>query len=275
MRRVRATSEYGRVPVCPGWRGNGCRPGPVEGLTGGGRTPEPPAPVIERHCLGCAAGSAPGWLRNWTGRMVCGEPPRPWQARRSMDDADPRADLAPAAADPSAWHTASLRHDPSVPQASPPDHDPSVPQASPPDHDPSVPHASSPGHDPSVAQASPPDHDPDGPPLERKVRHDIWVLGLTVGVFGASFGVLATTAGLTAAQACAMSVLVFTGASQFAVVGVIGSGGSLGSALGRPCCWRPATPPTAWRWRPSWPGGRWAGVCWPPTWSSTSRRPWP
>lgn len=75
-------------------------------------------------------------------------------------------------------------------------------------------------------------HDPDGPPLGRKVRHDIWVLGLAVGVFGASFGVLATTAGLTVAQACAMSVLVFTGASQFAVVGVIGSGGSLGSALG-------------------------------------------
>ena len=80
--------------------------------------------------------------------------------------------------------------------------------------------------------ASFPHPDPDGPPLERKVRHDSWVLGLAVGVFGASFGVLATTAGLTVAQACAMSVLVFTGASQFAVVGVIGSGGSLGSALG-------------------------------------------
>ncbi|HEX6167880.1 MAG TPA: AzlC family ABC transporter permease, partial [Acidimicrobiales bacterium] len=75
--------------------------------------------------------------------------------------------------------------------------------------------------------ASPPHPDPDGPPLERKFRHDSWVLGLAVGVFGASFGVLATTAGLTVAQACAMSVLVFTGASQFAVVGVIGSGGSL------------------------------------------------
>ena len=71
-----------------------------------------------------------------------------------------------------------------------------------------------------------------GPDLAPKVRRDIWVLGVAVGVFGASFGVLATTAGLTVAQTCAMSVLVFTGASQFAVVGVLGSGGSLGSALG-------------------------------------------
>ncbi len=68
--------------------------------------------------------------------------------------------------------------------------------------------------------------------LARKARHDSWVLGVAVGVFGASFGVLATTAGLTVAQACAMSLLVFTGASQFAVVGVIGTGGTLGSALG-------------------------------------------
>jgi 4-azaleucine resistance transporter AzlC len=63
-------------------------------------------------------------------------------------------------------------------------------------------------------------------------RRSIWVLGLAVGVFGVSFGVLATTAGLSVAQACAMSVLVFTGASQFAVIGVLGAGGSLPSAFG-------------------------------------------
>jgi 4-azaleucine resistance transporter AzlC len=69
-------------------------------------------------------------------------------------------------------------------------------------------------------------------PLAARVRKDIWVLGAAVGVFGVSFGVLATTAGLTVAQACVMSVLVFTGASQFAVISVLGTGGSLGSALG-------------------------------------------
>jgi 4-azaleucine resistance transporter AzlC len=73
---------------------------------------------------------------------------------------------------------------------------------------------------------------PDDVPLAAKVRKDIWVLGAAVGVFGVSFGVLATTAGLSLAQACVMSVLVFTGASQFAVIGVLGTGGSLVSALG-------------------------------------------
>ena len=59
------------------------------------------------------------------------------------------------------------------------------------------------------------------------------MLGAAVGIFGASFGVLATTAGLTLAQACAMSVLVFTGASQFTVVGVIGRAGPWARPWGR------------------------------------------
>ena len=63
-------------------------------------------------------------------------------------------------------------------------------------------------------------------PLPREVRRNAAVLGAAVGAFGVSFGVLATTEGLTVAQACAMSLLVFTGASQFAVVGVVATGGS-------------------------------------------------
>lgn len=58
------------------------------------------------------------------------------------------------------------------------------------------------------------------------------MLGLAVGAFGISFGILAVSSGLSAAQACAMSLLVFTGASQFAAVGVIGAGGSTVAALG-------------------------------------------
>jgi predicted branched-subunit amino acid permease len=58
------------------------------------------------------------------------------------------------------------------------------------------------------------------------------VLGVAVGLFGTSFGVLATTAGLSVAQACVMSLVVFTGASQFAVVGILATGGSLASAFG-------------------------------------------
>jgi predicted branched-subunit amino acid permease len=42
-----------------------------------------------------------------------------------------------------------------------------------------------------------------------------------------SFGALSTIAGLSLLQTCALSVLMFTGASQFALVGVVGAGGSV------------------------------------------------
>jgi len=57
-------------------------------------------------------------------------------------------------------------------------------------------------------------------------------LGAAVGVFGVSFGVVATGAGLSVPMAGAMSLFVFTGATQFAAVGVIDSGGSALAALG-------------------------------------------
>jgi 4-azaleucine resistance transporter AzlC len=56
-------------------------------------------------------------------------------------------------------------------------------------------------------------------------------IGVAVGVYGISFGVLAVAAGLTPAQACVMSLVVFTGASQFAFVGVIAAGGGGLAAL--------------------------------------------
>lgn len=65
----------------------------------------------------------------------------------------------------------------------------------------------------------------------RHVRDGV-VLGATVGVFGAAFGVLATTSGLSVAQACALSLLVFTGASQFTLVSAAASGGSVLAAFG-------------------------------------------
>jgi 4-azaleucine resistance transporter AzlC len=57
-------------------------------------------------------------------------------------------------------------------------------------------------------------------------------IGVAVGVYGISFGVLAVAAGLTPAQACVMSMLVFTGASQFAFVGVLAGGGGALAAMG-------------------------------------------
>jgi 4-azaleucine resistance transporter AzlC len=57
-------------------------------------------------------------------------------------------------------------------------------------------------------------------------------IGIAVGVYGISFGVLAVAAGLSPAQACVMSMLVFTGASQFAFVGVLAAGGGALAAIG-------------------------------------------
>jgi 4-azaleucine resistance transporter AzlC len=53
-----------------------------------------------------------------------------------------------------------------------------------------------------------------------------------VGIYGVSFGVLGVAAGLSPAQVCVMSMLTFTGASQFAFVGVIAGGGGALAALG-------------------------------------------
>ncbi|MER7544164.1 AzlC family ABC transporter permease [Actinomadura sp.] len=52
-------------------------------------------------------------------------------------------------------------------------------------------------------------------------------VGVAVGVSGVAFGAAAVTAGLSVAQACVLSLLAFTGASQFALAGVIGGGGGL------------------------------------------------
>lgn len=67
-------------------------------------------------------------------------------------------------------------------------------------------------------------------PLAAHVR-EVLPLGLAIGVFGVTFGVLAVAAGVTVTQAVALSLLTFTGASQFAAVGVIASGGTTAAAM--------------------------------------------
>ena len=71
-----------------------------------------------------------------------------------------------------------------------------------------------------------------GATTETSMRRDAVAIGVAAGAYAVSYGVLAVSAGLSVAQTCAMSVLVFTGATQFAVVGVLGAGGSIGAALG-------------------------------------------
>jgi predicted branched-subunit amino acid permease len=57
-------------------------------------------------------------------------------------------------------------------------------------------------------------------------------LGLAVGLYGVAFGAAADAAGLNIWQAMSLSALMFTGASQFALVGVLGAGGSALAAVG-------------------------------------------
>lgn len=61
---------------------------------------------------------------------------------------------------------------------------------------------------------------------DRSVIVDSLGVGIATGVYGVSFGAIATSSGLSIAQACALSLIVFTGASQFAFVGVIAAGGN-------------------------------------------------
>jgi predicted branched-subunit amino acid permease len=63
------------------------------------------------------------------------------------------------------------------------------------------------------------------------VRNSIGV-GVAVGAYGFAFGAASVSSGLTALQTCLLSLLAFTGGTQFAVVGVVAGGGTLAAALG-------------------------------------------
>lgn len=65
----------------------------------------------------------------------------------------------------------------------------------------------------------------------RTVLRQALSVGVATGAYGLSFGALAVAAGLSVAQACALSLLMFTGGSQFAFVGVVGAGGSAASGI--------------------------------------------
>jgi predicted branched-subunit amino acid permease len=58
------------------------------------------------------------------------------------------------------------------------------------------------------------------------VVRDALGVGVAVGLSGFAFGVTSAGSGLTLPQTCALSLLVFTGASQFALVGALAAGGN-------------------------------------------------
>ena len=65
------------------------------------------------------------------------------------------------------------------------------------------------------------------PDTERRgIIRDSLGVGVATGAYGVGFGAVSVASGLTVWQTCALSLLVFTGASQFALVGVVAAGGA-------------------------------------------------
>lgn len=69
-------------------------------------------------------------------------------------------------------------------------------------------------------------------PAVRRVVVASLTLSGAVGVFGLSFGVASVSVGASVWQTSALSLFVFTGASQFSAMSVVGAGGSLSAAFG-------------------------------------------
>jgi predicted branched-subunit amino acid permease len=68
-------------------------------------------------------------------------------------------------------------------------------------------------------------------PKKNPVDRTALSVAFTVGLYGAAFGAAGVTAGFSILQTCLLSILLFSGASQFAVVGIMGAGGSAISAI--------------------------------------------
>lgn len=60
---------------------------------------------------------------------------------------------------------------------------------------------------------------------------DSLAVAIPVGSYGVAFGAAAVSSGFSVAQSCVLSLFLFSGASQFAVVGVMGAGGGVISAV--------------------------------------------
>lgn len=71
----------------------------------------------------------------------------------------------------------------------------------------------------------PSDDETDADARRAVVRQGL-AIGVATGLYGTSFGAVGVASGLSVLQTCALSLLVFTGASQFAFIGVVAAGGS-------------------------------------------------
>ena len=86
-----------------------------------------------------------------------------------------------------------------------------------------------------MSEPSPHDHlmsDAPRKAAERRIRNRALTIGVSVTPFGLSFGAVSVEAHLSLIQVCLLSLVLFSGASQFALVSIIGAGGSYFSAVG-------------------------------------------
>jgi len=67
---------------------------------------------------------------------------------------------------------------------------------------------------------------PDAPSAPGTAVRAALGVGLAVSAYGISFGALAVAAGLDIWQTCVLSLLMFSGGSQFALIGVLATGGA-------------------------------------------------
>ena len=65
----------------------------------------------------------------------------------------------------------------------------------------------------------------------KRVLRDSLSVAIPVGSYGVAFGAASVSAGFSVAQSSVLSLFLFSGASQFAVVGVMGAGGGVLSAV--------------------------------------------
>lgn len=68
-------------------------------------------------------------------------------------------------------------------------------------------------------------------PERRAIARAAVGIGLYAGAFGVTFGAISISSGLSVPQTMLLSVVMFTGASQFAFVGVVAAGGSPFAAI--------------------------------------------
>ena len=67
--------------------------------------------------------------------------------------------------------------------------------------------------------------------IESTTFRDSLSVSITVGAYGTAFGAASVANGFSILQTCLLSLLTFSGASQFAVIGVLGAGGGAISGI--------------------------------------------